>query len=353
LELGEPALPWLAALALLWLIRRQERWLHQHLFKVGWLITGRLSTTTVVYYLLFLPGIILHELIVWFTATVINVNAHVSMRIPGEQSVAELKLEFVKLAKTTRVKRAVLALMPVLAGISVIEIIASQALRFQTAASLMAGQGLQALPQAIQSTTTQPGFWLWAYVIFTIANTMFPADLKQSFGGRWAWLVLGGTFGIILLAARGNDALAIPFQQAGTALFQSLVLVAALDLLVTTLLRIIEEAIERTTRRSATFTNGKLVALTREQVLAQAAQKRQKQQKAAPRPADLIQSVYDLPFPMPVPQSRESASEPVAASPVIPGDTGRAGASLIVSEPLNVSSRVSSDVELADDQDAG
>ena len=73
---------------MLWLVRRLQKWLHQQLFKVGWLVSKRLSRTTVIYYLIFFPGIVLYELTVWFSATLFNVRADIAFKIPEEQSAA-------------------------------------------------------------------------------------------------------------------------------------------------------------------------------------------------------------------------------------------------------------------------
>ena len=86
-------------------MRRLERWLHQHMFKVGWLLTKNLQTTTILYYTFFLPGVVLHEFIYWLVAGILNVRAERAIAWPEAQAIAELKLNFIKLARnTSRIK---------------------------------------------------------------------------------------------------------------------------------------------------------------------------------------------------------------------------------------------------------
>ncbi len=82
-------------------MRRLERWLHQHIFKVGWLLTKNLQTTTILYYTFFLPGVVLHEFIYWLFAGFINVRAERAIAWPEAQAIAELRLNFIRLARNT------------------------------------------------------------------------------------------------------------------------------------------------------------------------------------------------------------------------------------------------------------
>ena len=88
------------------------------------------------------------------------------------------------------------------------------------------------------------------------------------------------------------------------------VVIVAIDLLVTGVLGVIEAMIERITGDSATFQNGKLVAMTREEMLRQREQQRAKQENASVKPAKTRApagppSVYKLPLPIPGAPGRE------------------------------------------------
>jgi hypothetical protein len=322
----------------LWLVRRLERWLHQHLFKVGWLLSRRLATTTVLYYLLFFPGIVVYEVTVWFTATLINLRAELAFRIPEEQAAAELRLEFVRLGRTnSRLKRGALALAPILVGMLVIWAVAAGVLRIpQSIAPLSAG-GLEAVPQAVRAMAATPGFWLWTYVMFTIANTMFPRDSRALRIGRGWWLALGALVVVALANNAISPAVAQWLTDAVILIVEVLLIVAGLNLFATALLALLEAVIERVTGASATFQNGRLVAMSRQEVLQAKAQEREKREKTARALAALPRSVYELPLPLPAAVAKE-APVPVTAPPVLNAAQGKAGAAMISAQPLRVES---------------
>ncbi|MBE2184172.1 MAG: hypothetical protein IAE89_12145 [Anaerolineae bacterium] len=320
-----------------------QKWLHQQLFKVGWLVSKRLSSTTVIYYMIFFPGILLYELSVWFAATLLNVRADFAFKIPEEQSAAELKLDFIKLGKNTSViKLALLAMAPIAVGILIIWILASSVLAIPSTVAPLTTTGLEALPEILQRLTATPNFWLWTYVIFAIANTMFPSDLKVLRGWPGMLLLLIPVAVTVLLSAASSvmgDLIAAQLGQTLASFNEVLIVVIGIDILMTVFLRIVEAVVERVTGDSATFEKGKLVTLTRAQVQQTRTQKREKQAKAEQARANAYHSIYDLPFPLPsVTGAGQAAArhEPAARLGEPTPLAGRAGASMITAEPLRI-----------------
>jgi hypothetical protein len=335
---------------LIWLVRRLERWLHEHIFKVGWLFTKRLSTTTVTYYLLFLPGIVLYEVTLYFAATFLNVRASVRIKVPEEQAMARLRLEFVQLAdKIAGPKQPFLTFAPLVVGLAVIGVISTSVLRLDRIFLAVQFAGLEALPTVLADVLATPGFWLWAYLMFTIANTMFPSDFSAMRRLRPVVTLLALVIGVGFLLGVSDDllgfALSGPLNTLVVSLIETLAIVAALDLFVTLLLSIVENTYERIRGDSATFQNGKLVALTKAQIQAAKTAEREKARKAAEKSKQLEKytSIYDFPFPLPAAPGRETEvvitkEEPAALTPSAATSalTGREGASTITSRPLSV-----------------
>jgi hypothetical protein len=150
----------------------------------------------------------------------------------------------------------------------------------------------------------------------------------------WRPVLIGAAVLVAVLVVVGVgqqvllDNLAVPITDGLNRLVLVFVVIIAIDLLMTGALGLLESIIERITRDSATFQNGKLVAITREEMLKQRQQARAKAQQAQqakrPRgkatagqparapaavPAGGAPSFYNLPLPIPAAPGRES--EPI------------------------------------------
>ena len=134
------------------MLRRLETWLHQHLFKVGWLTTKNFQTTTILYYTFFLPGVVLHEFTYWLAAGLLNVRAERAIQWPEAQDIGELKLNFVKLAPRSSPWRvAIITLCPLIVGILVVVLIANSIFQLPALLAISTPVTLQNLNQSQKS----------------------------------------------------------------------------------------------------------------------------------------------------------------------------------------------------------
>lgn len=306
-------------IALFTFLRRIERWLHQHVFKVGWLSTHDYQTTTILYYTFFLPGVVLHEVVYWLAAGVFNVRAERSIKWPEKQEIGELQLNFVQLASNTGIyRKAIISIAPLIAGILAIWYIVAQIYDVPSFLNTIQSGELADFTRGLSDLTAAPNFWLWLYIIFTIGNTMFP-QIPQDLQG-WRTIALGGlgvSVALLLIGLGGEifEFLSGSLENLLTILLTTIVMLILIDVFMVLLLGTIEWAIETTTGHSATFRGGKMITMTREEVLAeQARERRQKQLNLRPEPNEnervAVQSVYDLPFPIPGAPGEIAVSKP-------------------------------------------
>ncbi len=297
----------MVALGLLFVaFRRAERWLHQHIFKVGWLLTNNFQITTILYYSLFLPGIVLHELCVWLLAGLLRVRAERAISFPAAQEIGELRLNFIRLSpQAGRIRTFIISLAPLAAGIFALWLLAEGVFRWGTALAPLDVGGIDALARALQTVVRTADFWLWFYLAFVIANTMFPARpllqsrRHQAFAAlallllaRLAW-TFDSAFSLALLASLG------------VALLQ----VLAFNLLVVAGLGTAESLIERVTGKSASFVDGKMIVMSREEAHAWRAEQRRASTASQPSPKPkTFRTIYDFPLPIPGPPGREPVS---------------------------------------------
>jgi len=299
------------------LLRQLERWLHQHIFKVGWLVTKSFQTTTILYYTFFLPGVFLHELSYWFAAGVLNVHAKGSIKWPEAQEIAELDLSFVELAKNVSPFRlALITLAPIITGLASVWFIANNILDFNAFFSLIRTGTLADITAAFQRLTSAADFWLWIYLLFTISNTMIP-KLQDLRGLRIVLIAIGVVAVLLIFIGVGNQvvlrALAGPVSDALYLLAGTFTIIILIDLLFVIILGTIEAVIERITGDSAMFRRGKLVAMTRREVLEQRQRESRRQARAlqartATKETRKV-SIYDFPLAIPGPPGEEPVTQ--------------------------------------------
>ena len=304
------------------LFRQIERWLHQHIFKVGWLLTNDFRTTTILYYILFLPGILLHECSLWLTAGILNVRAERAIEFPAEQEIGELRLNFIRVSpQSGAVRYSLIKLTPIMAGLACLWMIASRIFSWQDAAAIAASGSIDDLARALSRVTGTADFWLWFYLAFTVANTMFPALHRQlSVAQRTAVATAAGA--LIMVAWWFGSQFETFIAQGIESLAGSLALVILQMILINAaavlVLGALEAVIERASGKSATFTAGKMIAMSRreaqERKAMQGSERRaSRQQQDFRETAQVIGSVYDLKLPIPGPPGREPVSRSAVA----------------------------------------
>jgi hypothetical protein len=309
--------PWLIAGGLLYLLRQLERWMHQHIFKVGWLLTKNFQTTTILYYTFFLPGVILHEIVYWLAAGVMNVRADRAIGFPEKQEVAELRLNFVKLSKkASKLRVAIISTVPLAVGIGVVLLIARDIVHINNFLTILAEGDINTTTVAFSTLTSAPDFWLWVYLMFAIGNTMMP-NAKDLQG--WGWvivIVIAALVGLVILGAGEivvQNVLLGPVATALNTLSSIFAVLIGIDFFMVLALGTVESIIERITGNSATFKDGKLIAMTRAEMLAQREQqlKRERQaSKKTPALASGSPSIYTVQLPIPGAPGKEPVTQP-------------------------------------------
>lgn len=226
------------------LLRRIERWLHQHIFKVGWLSTHNYQTTTILYYTIFLPGIILHEVVYYLVAGIVNVRAERKIKWPDEQEIGELNLNFIKIpARTSAFRKALITSSPLLAGLVCIWFIADNIFDITVVVEVMSSGELTDIGAAFNLLISAPLFWLWIYIIFTIANTMFPTVPKDLQGWRSVLIglvVVGLALFLVGIGGEIFEALQTPLSTIILVLTETFILLICIDLLMVLVLGLIE-----------------------------------------------------------------------------------------------------------------
>ena len=319
--------------------------MHQHVFKVGWLLSRNNKTTVIFYYTAFLPGVLLHELVAWLTAGICNVRAARAVQLPQQEQISALNLGFVRLANSVHpFKRLVIEVAPLFVALFVLWHIAVDILNIGNTWAILASGNLDDVALAISRFTATADFWLWFYLAFSIANTMLP-DLPSAIKGRKRLsLVIGAMLLASIVLGIGDlrgSAITATVESLLSSLTIILLAITSANLVMVLVLGSIEAIIERVTGHSATFVHGRLRTVTRQEarrLRASQIARRSGQPAKAPRVVQ-PKSIYVLPLPIPGPPGIEPVSRNIAAIYDLKSNKSEARASR--SEPATIRDRAS------------
>jgi len=203
---------WLLAAAVLLVVL--QRSLHREIQAFFLILTRRTGLTEVIFALIFLPGVFLHELSHFLMAKVLGVQTGKFSLIPQAQPNGKLRLGYVETASGGFVRDALIGAAPLVTGglfVAYAAIYRYHLLPLWDFIRLAEWDGFWAGLAVIGKV---PDFWLWFYLTFTVSSTMMP-----SASDRHAWLpleLLGvALLGVIILAGAGPwmlENLAGPFN---------------------------------------------------------------------------------------------------------------------------------------------
>src|SRR5438128_2129267 len=124
-------IPWITLAVTLVPLLYVQRWIHRHLFGMGYLIGREKQAATLFYYMFLLPGVVLHELSAYLMAGVFNVPSTRFTIYPEAQEDGSLELGFVQLEHVKNpVYAAFIGMAPLLAGIGAVVFISNSILDF-------------------------------------------------------------------------------------------------------------------------------------------------------------------------------------------------------------------------------
>jgi hypothetical protein len=160
------------------------RWTTKHIQGIGYLLTGDGQTALAVYFVLTLPGVLLHEVSHAAVAWLLRVKVrHLSLGIQRKRG-QRVALGSVDVASTDPIRASLIGLAPFVTGCAAILLISSRALDF---GRLGAFSG-QALWRELRGMLSTPDLMLWAYLVFAIGTAMLPSAADRR--SWWVTLVL-------------------------------------------------------------------------------------------------------------------------------------------------------------------
>jgi len=186
--------PWLMLAGVLILLTYAEKWVHRHLYGVGWVLTNSKKTATALYYVLLLPGVFVHEFTQYLVAGALNVRIRRVIAWPEAQDNGTLRLNFITIQRARPLERAIIGAAPLGVGLTLVWVISTQILNLEEVLNALLQGDANLLAPALRELGSTPDFYLWLYLMFAIGNAMLPTPAD-----REGWPLVLGVFGVILV----------------------------------------------------------------------------------------------------------------------------------------------------------
>ena len=169
--------PLLALIATLLPLLWAKRWITRHLGELSMRWVGDSDVALILYFVLVLPGVMIHEASHWLMATLLGVRVSKLSLGPVRQGRSrKVSLGSVRVANVDPVRSSLIGLAPLLAGTALILLIGLLVLGIDELGQEMVVQGAEGILAWLERTLRVPDFWLWLYLIFSISNAMLPSE---------------------------------------------------------------------------------------------------------------------------------------------------------------------------------
>ena len=192
----------IALLVLIGPVLFAQRVLHGELQAVLLILTRSESATISIFSLLFIPGVLLHELSHFSMAKLLRVRTARFSLLPEVLPGGKLQLGFVETERTDLVRDALIGVAPLLTGGLVLAYLGLNRLGLGSLGLAFAARDWPAFREALRQLPEQADFWIWFYLAFSVATTMLPSDSDR---GAWLPLLLWAALvaGAAVLAGAG------------------------------------------------------------------------------------------------------------------------------------------------------
>ena len=175
-----------------------NHWINSHVQGVVFLLTGNQKVAIWFFWVLFLPGTLLHELSHWVTAKLVGVKTTGFSVWPKQKRGGQLQMGAVQVYVNDPFRHSLIGLAPLMFGSIAVLMIGYGWLRLEQVGLALVSGEMEQIWQAIGITLAVPDVWLWFYMVFAISNAMLP-----SASDREAWRSAAIYIALMVILALG------------------------------------------------------------------------------------------------------------------------------------------------------
>ena len=179
-----------------------QRRLHFEIQALLFLLTKRIDLSMTIFAILFLPGVLIHELSHYGMARLLNVPVGKLSLIPQPLPDGRMRLGYVETKSTDFIRDALIGAAPLIVGSFVVAYAGLINLQFTVFWAEFTMSDLSLAISDLSGIFNQQDFWIWFYIIFVVSSTMFPSTTDRR---GWApiLLTLGVLVSLILISGLG------------------------------------------------------------------------------------------------------------------------------------------------------
>jgi hypothetical protein len=183
----------------LWLLQRT---LHYEIQSIFLILTQNPGLTIIVFSLIFLPGVFLHELSHLVMAKLLGVRTGRFSLIPETLPNGTLRMGYVEAARVDMLRDSLVGVAPFISGLLFVAFVAVNRLHLVVMWDTLRNGQWSLFFMGLSTLPTIPDFWLWIYLTFAVSSTMLPSESDRT-GWLPLGLVTGFLFGLALAAGIG------------------------------------------------------------------------------------------------------------------------------------------------------
>lgn len=160
-----------------------QPFLHREIQLLFMLLTGRTDITVILFSILFLPGVMLHEFSHFMTAKLLGVPTGRFSVVPSNMGDGRLMLGFVEVGSSDALRESLIGAAPLISGSGFVAYAGLAKLGFDGLWTSLAGGDLAVFLDHLVLFPRQTDFWFWIYLTLAVSSTMMPSE-----SDRRAWL---------------------------------------------------------------------------------------------------------------------------------------------------------------------
>ena len=179
-----------------------QRRLHFEIQAVLFLLTKRIDLSMTIFAILFLPGVLIHELSHYGMARLLNVPVGKLSLIPQPLPDGRMRLGYVETQSTDFIRDALIGAAPLIVGSFVVAYAGLINLQFTFFWAEFTMSDLSLAISDLSGIFNQQDFWIWFYIIFVVSSTMFPSTTDRR-GWTPILLTIGVLVSLVLISGLG------------------------------------------------------------------------------------------------------------------------------------------------------